>query len=34
MSMQKQFFAIQKDAVRKGIDESLVVYWMFICLVV
>ena len=32
--MQKQFFAIQKDAVRKGLDERLVVYLMFICLVV
>ena len=28
--MQKQFFAIQKAAVREGLDERLVVYLMFI----
>ena len=33
-SMQKQFFAIQRDAVRKELDKGLVVYLMFICLVV
>ena len=32
--MQKQFLAIQKDAMRKGQDERLVVYLMFICLAV
>ena len=31
---KKQFLAIQKDAVRKGLDERLVVYLMFICLIV
>ena len=34
LSMQKQFFAIQKNAVRKGLYEYLIVYLMFICLVV
>ena len=31
--MQKQFFAIQKEAVRKELNERLFVYLMFICLV-